>query len=150
MAKQPRVDPRRQRALDLLLSGRNFVDVAEELRVTVRTLYTWRQEPEFQEALAQRQVEVEDEVHHILVSGAAEVALAMRGLALDQREDGRVRVQAGKLYFELLGKHKTNPVQPGTKEGEGETEEDAVALLEEYPAHILEAALANKRKQREL
>ncbi len=143
-------DPKRQRALSLLLAGLTYSQVAEALDIARYTLYTWRQDPEFQEALAAKQAEVDDEVHHVLVSGAVDIALTLRGLALDGQEDGRTRVQAAKLYFELLGRHKLNPVQPGTKEGELETEEDAVKLLEEYPEHLLNEAIARKRKQREL
>lgn len=141
---------RQERALDLLLLGQPIHAIADELGITRQAIWEWMQDPAFASRLRESQDRIHAEVYNVLVAGAIDVALALRGIALDAGARDRDRVAAGKVFFELLGRHKGNPVQPAEDEGEAETEEDAIELLEEYPDHLLEEALRRKQRVRDL
>lgn len=150
--RQPRADTvaRQARALDLLMLGQPVHAIAEELRVHRKTIWEWLQDPDFAAALRERQERVSTEVFNVLVAGAVDVALALRGIALNTEARDRDRVAAGTLFFNLLGRHKGNPVQPPEDQGEAETEEDAIELLAEYPTPLLQEALRRQQRQRDL
>lgn len=150
MARKLALAAKRTRALELMLVGLPIADIAEELQVHRSTLWEWTQDPDFAAELRERQEQVFSEVHQVLVAAAVDVAIAMRGIALDQDARDRDRVAAGTLFFNLLGRHKGNPIQPAEEEGELETEEDAVQLLTEYPPHLLQEALTRQQRQRDL
>lgn len=148
--RKAKTDPRKAQALELVLAGHTFTEIAELLEVDRSTLWRWRQEPDFDEALLERQTQVRDEVHARLMERSLAASDVLKKVMDDVDAPAMAKVAAVKLHFELLGRHKGAPVQPAVQEDELETEEDAVELLGEYPEELLEQALKNKRRQREL
>src|SRR4051794_33729170 len=69
------LNEKQQAALRLLIEGKTFSAVAEAVGVTRRTLYTWREDPDFAEELQRRREE--------LWSDAAERLRAMVHSSLD-------------------------------------------------------------------
>ena len=53
-------------AIELLASGKKFSDIAETLQIDRRSLWRWRQLPEFQQALHEQQDIRREQVHESL------------------------------------------------------------------------------------
>lgn len=80
MAKQKKLTPKQQMALELLTSGKGmkYKDIAEAVGINQKTLWDWRNEPEFthfQEALQK----LNDERWLATVDAAREGALKLCG-----------------------------------------------------------------------
>ena len=94
-------------AIEFLVRGRNFTDVATEVKVTRRTLYAWRQDEAFCAELERRRREVWDI--------AAERLRAMVHPALDVLEEqvhdeyDRARVRAAGMILRLADLRKSVP-----------------------------------------
>lgn len=78
MAKQKKLTPKQQMALELLTSGKGmkYKDIAEAVGINQKTLWDWRNEPEFthfQEALQK----LNDERWLATVDAAREAALKL-------------------------------------------------------------------------
>jgi transcriptional regulator with XRE-family HTH domain len=141
---------RKARALPMLLRGMGYQEIAEELGVTRQAVWDWMQDPEFVAELREQQQSILQETHDILVAASADVGMVFREIALDKAAPPRARVAAAAKFFELLGKHKTAPIQPADDDGEEETEEGTIALLSDYPPHLLEEARKRQQLKRDL
>lgn len=138
---------RRQRCLELLLSGRTATEIAAELGIDRRTIYRWRQDPEFAEAVQERQDEVRDTIHAALVAMTPDAMAALRG-SFDAVKVDMARIKAVQVWSELLGLHKNAPARPVERTAELETEADLQRLLEDVPLPLLRAAMEAKERKR--
>ena len=137
-------------ALVLVAAGRSTTEIARELGVARSTVNRWRAEPEFAEEIAELQQAQTEAVHALLMARQLDVARCLADVATAPDTTDAARVQAARVFFELLGRHKLSPVQAPTSEVGLETEEEVVAVLGQYPPELLEAALAKQRKERDL
>lgn len=140
----------RDRAVELIVSGRTSSEVAKELGIHRATVNGWRHEPEFAEQLRALQDEIRTGVYDRLVGGADDALSVLRDLMLDEDESGFTRLGAVKLWLELIGLHKQSPAQAPQPTEEVETEADLDAVLDAIPPSILERHLAKRRKERDL
>lgn len=143
---------RRAKVIALIAQGKTYTQAGRELDIDRRTIYTWRQEPDFQEEIDRLQAEVLDATYQLLVSNRLDVAQKLLDIIKsDETADGP-RVTAITQYFYLLGTHKTSPVAPPMADGDPETEDEFLDLLSSVPAEYLERALEErtKPKKREL
>jgi hypothetical protein len=153
--EHPSMEARRERALEMMLAGAFDTTIAKELGVDRRTIYRWREDPEFAEELEERRLEIRDAFYARLLgmAGAAMDALEsqMRGFFLDdagqavQVKADMARVKAIDTWAGLLGVHKNAPAAPVRRGSELEDEDDLGELLDKVPETELEAALARKR-----
>lgn len=142
--------------MDLLLAGRSASEVAAELRVDRRTVNRWREDPVFDEEFQERQREISDTVHATLVSQSVQVAGTLATIALDDSVDDKghavispmARVNAVRVFFELLGRHKNAPVAKSERGADPETLEDVLEVMAAYPTELLEMALGARQKKR--
>jgi hypothetical protein len=141
---------RKARALQLLLLGKPYHEIADELGTTRQSVWLWMQDPEFVAELREQQQSILQETHDVLVAAAADVGMVFREIALDRSAPPRARVAAASKFFELLGRHKTSPIQPADDDGEEETEEGTIELLADYPPHLLEEARKRQQLKRDL
>lgn len=138
-------------ALAMIAEGRSSTEVARAIGVHRTTVNDWRNDPAFAEALRELQDEQMDAVHAQLVAASLDMARCLIAMATGPDTVDNARVQAARVAFELLGRYKESPVAPSAKEGEAETEEDVLGLLDQIPAGLLERSLASRKpKERDL
>jgi hypothetical protein len=153
VARQPTKRPgkhvgKQPRALALIASGRSTGEVAEELGVDRSTVSRWRQDPEFAEALGELQSAQNDALHALLVAEQLDVARCLIAVATGPDTTDMARVHAGRVFFELLGRHKNAPVAPAAREGELESQGDVIAALKDIPIDILQLAISERGAER--
>ena len=92
-------------AVELLSAGKGYGECATTLQIDRKTLYNWRQDELFQEALAERRRE--------LWGRANDRVRALLGPAIDVMEEqlkekyDRTRFRAASVLLRLAGMHKT-------------------------------------------
>lgn len=66
----PDLSEKQHQAIELIINGQNFSDIASALDIDRRTLWRWRQLPDFQQAHAERKAalrsEMQERVHNIM------------------------------------------------------------------------------------
>lgn len=140
--------PNRQRALLLIASGRSTGEVAAELDVDRRTIQRWRADPEFDEQLRELQSAQTDALHALLMASQLEVARSLIAIATGPDGSDMAKVHAGRVLFEIAGRHKNAPVTPTEREGEIETEQEVMEALADIPAETLQKELARREAAR--
>ena len=97
------MQPRQQRALDLVLAGHSSAEVAKQVGVRRETVWRWKQDPAFAVELhglqAVRRVAVQDE----LEGAALEAVQVLRGLMADEGVNPGVRVRAATALLDRAG-----------------------------------------------
>ena len=86
------MEPRRVRALELLLAGRTSGEVAEALGISRQTVWRFRQEPAFKAALVARQSDRVEDMRAELEAAGLDAAEYLRKVA-----DGRERGDAARM-----------------------------------------------------
>jgi hypothetical protein len=136
--------PKQHRALMMLVSGQSTVEIALALDVDRRTLYRWRQDPEFDEQLRELQQASTDAVHAYLVASQLEVVRCLVAVATGPETQDMARVHACRVVLETLGKHKNAPVAAVERENEIESEEEVLQALADIPETILQQAIERR------
>ena len=77
------MQPKQQRALDLLLAGHATTAVAAMVGVRRETIWRWTQDPAFAAEVSRRQAERRQAIHAELDAGVLEAVQMLRGLVSD-------------------------------------------------------------------
>jgi hypothetical protein len=147
----PATKQKRTQALELILAGHHDVDIATALGVHRKTIYRWREDPEFAEELEERRTEMRDAVYARLMAMGDDAMTALGDMVRGVNAAGQAvkadmaRVKAIQVWSELLGVHKNAPAAPVQRGSEVETEDQLRELLDQVPVGDLEEALARKR-----
>jgi hypothetical protein len=150
----PATAAKRERALQLLVEGRDLVDVAQAVGVDRRTLHRWRQDPEFSEELQARLDGIRDTWYARLVSMSDDALQGLHDMLRGKDRGGELvkadmaRIKAVQVWSELLGHHKGNPARPVERTVEIETEDQLRKLLEELPAGMMREELDRRERKR--
>lgn len=147
-AKRGKHTAKRPQALLLIAAGHSTTEVAAQLDLDRRTINRWRADPEFDEELRELVSEQTDALHALLISSQLDVARCLVGIATGPDTSDIARVQAARVYFELLGRHKGAPVAPTDREGEIETEADVEEALKDIPDAIFQRVMEKRAAAR--
>jgi len=94
MNESTQLQPNRQRAIDLLLTGQSCREVAEELSVNRSTVWRWTQHPDVAEALQTLRSDRRKAIRESVDSAALEAVEVLRDLMRDQSIPPAVRARA--------------------------------------------------------
>jgi hypothetical protein len=77
------MQPKQQRALELILAGHSVTDIAAQVGVRRETVWRWRQDRSFASEVSRRQAERRQAIHDELDAGVIESVRMMRRLVAD-------------------------------------------------------------------
>ena len=97
------MQPKKQRALDLLLAGHATTAVAAEVGVRRETIWRWTQDPAFAAEVSRRQAERRQAIHSELDAGVLEAVQMLRGLVADPEAPAGARVRAATALMDRAG-----------------------------------------------
>ena len=97
------MQPKQQRALDLLLAGHATTAVAAEVGVRRETIWRWTQDPAFAAEVSRRQAERRQAIHSELDAGVLEAVQMLRGLVADTEAPAGARVRAATALMDRAG-----------------------------------------------
>ncbi len=97
------MQPKQQRALDLLLAGHATTAVAAEVGVRRETIWRWTQDPAFAAEVSRRQAERRQAIHSELDAGVLEAVQMLRGLVADPEAPAGARVRAATALMDRAG-----------------------------------------------
>ncbi len=97
------MQPKQQRALDLLLAGHATTAVAAEVGVRRETIWRWTQDPTFAAEVSRRQAERRQAIHSELDAGVLEAVQMLRGLVADPEAPAGARVRAATALMDRAG-----------------------------------------------
>lgn len=97
----PRLRPRQQRALVALLAGKTAKAAAETADVSYATVRRWLQEPTFQQALAQAEQAILQDLQARLTALGVQAVMALED-SLAPHQDPRIRLRAARVTLEHL------------------------------------------------
>jgi hypothetical protein len=104
------LDEKRLAAIPLLLAGKKYQEVANELGIARETIWTWRKEPEFLAEYNKQRQEIDHEVKHLLVG------LLRQAIEVLQRD------MDGKTAWSILSKY----LEGGFPSVQGETDANKI------------------------
>jgi hypothetical protein len=97
------MQPKQQRALDLLLAGHATTAVAAQVGVRRETIWRWTQDPAFAAEVSRRQAERRQAIHSELDAGVLEAVQMLRGLVVDPEAPAGARVRAATALMDRAG-----------------------------------------------
>ena len=97
------MQPKQQRALDLLLAGHATTAVAAMVGVRRETIWRWTQDPDFAAEVSRRQAERRLAIHAELDAGVLEAVQMLRGLVADPEAPAGARVRAATALMDRAG-----------------------------------------------
>ena len=97
------MQPKQQRALDLLLAGHATTAVAAMVGVRRETIWRWTQDPAFAAEVSRRQAERRQAIHSELDAGVLEAVQMLRGLVADPEAPAGARVRAATALMDRAG-----------------------------------------------
>ena len=103
--------PKRQRAIDLVLAGRSHTEVAAELGCRRETVWRWSGEPAFAAELSARRVDRRGAVAAELDAGALDAVRLLRSLVGDAEAPAAARVRAAAELLDRAGVTSTVAVE---------------------------------------
>ena len=139
MAKVYEIDPRKARALELLLAGTTTRAACLSIGVDRSTLYRWRMSPEWQIALSTRSSERLDDVRAELESAAVAASEYIRAVAEGAAAD-QGRLAACRIVLERAV--PPTHVDPSGREAAHKALQAAMGGEEAVVRHIGEAVTA--------
>lgn len=92
--KSTKILDRIPRAVELLLAGRTYAEVANELQISPSTLYQWRQRPEFQAQFAEARAATREGLTGQLADASTRAVRALVSIAEDPGTPPDVRLSA--------------------------------------------------------
>lgn len=96
------LSPEQNQAIDLLISGKAVGDIAEELGVHRRTLWRWRQLPEFQQTLRELQTRRHEEMRELTADILHLTLTALHSEAKSIVTDSWNRLEKAGIMLKLL------------------------------------------------
>jgi transposase-like protein len=93
-------------AVMLLAAGKSMTACAEQVGISRKTLYNWRQDPAFKKRVADLRSEMFDEATGQMVAGAGEAAATILSLALKPHSNAAVRLNACKAVLGFVSEHQ--------------------------------------------
>ena len=103
--------PKRQRAIDLVLAGRSHTEVATELGCRRETVWRWSGEPAFAAEISARRVDRRGAVAAELDAGALDAVRLLRSLVGDAEAPAAARVRAAAELLDRAGVTSTVAVE---------------------------------------
>ena len=98
------MQPKQQRALDLLLAGHATTAVAAEVGVRRETNWRCTQDTAFAADVSRRQAERRQAIHSELDAGVLEAVQMLRGLVADPEAPAGARVRAATALMDRAGR----------------------------------------------
>jgi hypothetical protein len=77
------MQPKQQRALELILAGHSVTDIAAQVGVRRETVWRWRQDPSFASEVDLRQSQRRQSIHDELDTWVIESVRMLRGMVAD-------------------------------------------------------------------
>ena len=114
------MQPKQQRALELILAGHSVTDIASQVGVRRETVWRWRQDPSFASEVSVRQGQRRQAIHDELDAGVIESVRMLRGLVADTDAPPGARVRAATALMDRAGltpayavevRHSADPAQ---------------------------------------
>ena len=97
------MQPKQQRALDLILAGHSVTDIASQVGVRRETVWRWRNDPSFASEVSVRQAQRRQSIHDELDAGVIESVRMLRGLVADTDAPPGARVRAATALMDRAG-----------------------------------------------
>ncbi len=92
---------KKQKAIVLLVAGKNIETAAQCLEINGSTLYRWRQQQDFKDALFRAKTQVMGEAISLLQNGAANAIKALTDIMKDKKAPPANRVTAARSIIEF-------------------------------------------------
>ena len=114
------MQPKQQRALELILAGHSVTDIASQVGVRRETVWRWRNDPSFASEVSIRQAQRRQSIHDELDAGVIESVRMLRGLVADTNAPPGARVRAATTLMDRAGltpayavdvRHKNDKIQ---------------------------------------
>ena len=97
------MQPKQQRALELILAGHSVTDIASQVGVRRETVWRWRNDPSFASEVSVRQAQRRQSIHDELDAGVIESVRMLRGLVADTDAPPGARVRAARALMDRAG-----------------------------------------------
>ena len=97
------MQPKQQRALELILAGHSVTDIASQVGVRRETVWRWRNDPSFASEVSVRQGQRRQAIHDELDAGVIESVRMLRGLVADTDAPPGARVRAATALMDRAG-----------------------------------------------
>jgi len=97
------MQPKQQRALELILAGHSVTDIASQVGVRRETVWRWRNDPSFAGEVSVRQAQRRQSIHDELDAGVIESVRMLRGLVADTAAPPGARVRAATALMDRAG-----------------------------------------------
>ena len=97
------MQPKQQRALELILAGHSVTDIAAQVGVRRETVWRWRNDPSFASEISVRQAQRRQSIHDELDAGVIESVRMLRGLVADTDAPPGARVRAATALMDRAG-----------------------------------------------
>ena len=97
------MQPKQQRALELILAGHSVTDIAAQVGVRRETVWRWRNDPSFASQVSVRQAQRRQSIHDELDAGVIESVRMLRGLVADTDAPPGARVRAATALMDRAG-----------------------------------------------
>jgi transposase-like protein len=97
------MQPKQQRALELILAGHSVTDIAAQVGVRRETVWRWRNDPSFASEVSVRQAQRRQAIHDELDAGVIESVRMLRGLVADTDAPPGARVRAATALMDRAG-----------------------------------------------
>ena len=97
------MQPKQQRALELILAGHSVTDIAAQVGVRRETVWRWRNDPSFASEVSVRQAQRRQSIHDELDAGVIESVRMLRGLVADTDAPPGARVRAATALMDRAG-----------------------------------------------
>ena len=97
------MQPKQQRALELILAGHSVTDIAAQVGVRRETIWRWRQDPGFASEVSVHQAQRRQAIHDELDAGVIESVRMLRGLVADTEAPSGARVRAATALMDRAG-----------------------------------------------
>ena len=94
------MQPKQQRALELILAGHSVTDIAAQVGVRRETVWRWRNDPSFAGEVSVRQAQRRQSIHDELDAGVIESVRMLRGLVADTDAPPGARVRAATALMD--------------------------------------------------
>ena len=127
------MQPKQQRALDLILTGHSTTDIAAQVGVRRETVWRWTQDPAFAAEVTRHRAERRMTVHSELDAGVLEAVRMLRGLVNDTEAPAGARVRAATALMDRAGLTPAYAVEIRHKDDQ-QTEQACKSQLEDADA----------------
>ena len=97
------MQPKQQRALDLMLAGHTTTEVAAQIGVRRETVWRYTQDPAFAAEVSRRRAERRMAIHAELDAGVRQAVQMLRGLVSDPEAPPGARVRAATALMDRAG-----------------------------------------------